>query len=953
MSNVGGKNYKRGSEWQKWDLHVHTPASYAWDDPRGDETYKKIIKRMNESDVAAFAITDYWTFDGFKKLMEIDGGLSGDDKLKKTVFPGIELRFDILTDDQDKKRVNFQAIFNIDDGLDKALYRINQFYKHLKLSSTEKIIDEQSFIDIAKDYPEDVLQELTGKKQSACEKEDYLMAGYKSCYVSYDCLIGVLNKSKDLRDNLFISAPWDKYGGISRIDPLLRDDIKKKLTKLADILETGKEETIKLFLLDKDLLKNKSWSTSWRQFLDKKIKPCICGSDAKKVNDIGLYPENKACWIKSESTFEGLKQITYEPKLRVKIQKNNPRESQTYARIDRYSINFPGNLKIQDSESDEESDFCIKGKDEIYFSDNLTCIIGGRGSGKSSLIHLLYNALEGRDSERLRKISSPLIDLKLSPDPLSKINELVDVDVPLSTEFFLQNEIEKFAKDISQMSELIRHRLNRLSSINTEDGSPKATKELKSLKEKQSLHQLGEKWNGSSSRIDELIDAHDNITSLDQKISGIKRRIKTLKTQTEVIKSEKYKTLREEVKSIALEISNFKNYESEYTQVVKELSSVVKSASKLDWNEYKSQSVLDELIRNIGDYKTKLRGVFKKAERVYKEKKCENSLRMKKEELKSYLKEKKLSPENIEELTDATEQINKLDNQIRVFESQKEIHKDVYKRKNNILEEYKSDHGGYRDRFFKVAGKLQKSLKGLKFSKNKHEITFHPRINESILENKVVDFIKSNNTSKTLLSSDNIKSVIFGNSDTSAFVGNKEKIVEAVNTCDKATIHTKVLKELLNDSGFTEGLHLRIVKYFFDINNIQIQTKLGDKPLQNTSFGERCGIVMGIVLVAGTNPIVIDQPEDNLDGKFISNVLVPLLRKQKRNRQIILITRDANIVIGGDSELIEILEEDDDRTILIPSTIENKSNRSRYIWILDGGEQAFQQREKKYGLLVK
>jgi len=60
--------------------------------------------------------------------------------------------------------------------------------------------------------------------------------------------------------------------------------------------------------------------------------------------------------------------------------------------------------------------------------------------------------------------------------------------------------------------------------------------------------------------------------------------------------------------------------------------------------------------------------------------------------------------------------------------------------------------------------------------------------------------------------------------------------------------------------------------------------------------------------------------------------------------------RDANIVIGGDSELIEILEEDDGKTMIIPSTIENKSNRSKYIWILDGGEEAFQKREREYFL---
>ena len=164
-------------------------------------------------------------------------------------------------------------------------------------------------------------------------------------------------------------------------------------------------------------------------------------------------------------------------------------------------------------------------------------------------------------------------------------------------------------------------------------------------------------------------------------------------------------------------------------------------------------------------------------------------------------------------------------------------------------------------------------------------------------------------------------------------------------------MHTQIIMELIGDSAFVEKLYLRMQQSHFNIN-IRIQTKLGEKLLQNTSFGERCGIVIAIALVAGTNPIVIDQPEDNLDGKYISRVLVPLIRAQKQKRQIILITRDANITIGGHSELILILDKEDKGSVLLPSTIENNTIRPKYIWILDGGEIAFQKREQKYSFQI-
>ena len=89
-----------------------------------------------------------------------------------------------------------------------------------------------------------------------------------------------------------------------------------------------------------------------------------------------------------------------------------------------------------------------------------------------------------------------------------------------------------------------------------------------------------------------------------------------------------------------------------------------------------------------------------------------------------------------------------------------------------------------------------------------------------------------------------------------------------------------------------------------------------------------------------------------MDGKYISDVLVPLIRKQKTNRQIILITRDANIVIGSDAELIHILEIENEKTEFYPATIENKTCRDKYIWILDGGEKAFLKRERRYNIIT-
>ena len=93
--------FKKGSEWRKWDLHIHSPASFFW---KGGKTLhnlsakekrtelNKFIDAINKSDVAVFSLMDYWTFDWY---IELRNFIKDNPKLlQKTIFPGIELRIE-------------------------------------------------------------------------------------------------------------------------------------------------------------------------------------------------------------------------------------------------------------------------------------------------------------------------------------------------------------------------------------------------------------------------------------------------------------------------------------------------------------------------------------------------------------------------------------------------------------------------------------------------------------------------------------------------------------------------------------------------------------------------------------------------------------------------------------------------------------------------------------------
>ena len=130
----------------------------------------------------------------------------------------------------------------------------------------------------------------------------------------------------------------------------------------------------------------------------------------------------------------------------------------------------------------------------------------------------------------------------------------------------------------------------------------------------------------------------------------------------------------------------------------------------------------------------------------------------------------------------------------------------------------------------------------------------------------------------------------------------------------------------------------------------QIYVLYDNKPVESSSFGQRCTAVIVVLLLLGNTPIVIDEPEAHLDSSLIAKYLVELIKARKKHRQIIFATHNANFVINGDAELIHCLSMDDSKVTKIDSTtIEDLAHRERLL-ALEGGKEAFHQREKRYGI---
>lgn len=124
------------------------------------------------------------------------------------------------------------------------------------------------------------------------------------------------------------------------------------------------------------------------------------------------------------------------------------------------------------------------------------------------------------------------------------------------------------------------------------------------------------------------------------------------------------------------------------------------------------------------------------------------------------------------------------------------------------------------------------------------------------------------------------------------------------------------------------------------------------KSLFQLSLGQQQAILLAILLQSKSSaPLVIDQPEDNLDSEFIYKTIVANLRRIKESRQVIVVSHNANIAVLGDAELIVPLKSTNVRsTIIERGSIDKKATRKLCCEILEGGERAFVQRKKIYGL---
>jgi len=153
-------------------------------------------------------------------------------------------------------------------------------------------------------------------------------------------------------------------------------------------------------------------------------------------------------------------------------------------------------------------------------------------------------------------------------------------------------------------------------------------------------------------------------------------------------------------------------------------------------------------------------------------------------------------------------------------------------------------------------------------------------------------------------------------------------------------------------------------EFLMDLESFEIPTKITislntGAPLQpnfkdtnHLSVGQKCTAILTLILMESPYPLIVDQPEDDLDNSYIFDDIVQKLRAEKERRQFIIATHNANIPILGDAEQIIVLAASDERidqNQIKKGSIDDVSLKEPVEKILEGGRQAFELRKMKYG----
>ena len=917
-----------GTRWYKCDFHLHTMSSECYTEKN---TYEEWVNEVCKKGLNCIAVTDHNDYRAIDTVREIG------QKKGITVFSGVEVTCDT-------SKIHILVLFDVD----KTQENVRDFLNRLDIDSDiigKSIGTSQPVFDVCK----------LAKEKGALVIAAHIDEPASISKMAPQQLQKLLNEDYIDAVQVVNSKEWEEYATTKDKQKLFDALTKKYGPSLSEeIIET------------------------WRKTYDKVLKariPMIAASDNPSEagsTKHGLWGIGRRfTWIKMDKnpTLESVRQAFLSADGRVCIDN----ESETIP--ERIPELWIKSLEITDTTINPQGRAI-----SLDFNPQLNCVIGGRGSGKSSVVRTLTGGLQlaDRSSESiqaeqdnyykrvktdsktgeslgiLRDKSQIVIemvrnnglykvvvsDIKSSKDQDRKIYRYNDEEQDwieiegnflefMKAQVYTQKEIFEIAKDSEALLKIIDQEIEEVATLKAK--RVKAFDEV--IGKKKEIHEFELLCSGEEMLKTEIKDLDDQITLF--KKSGISDQIEAVQN---------YSNEEAEINRIKRLLSE---YETKLTNAVNSLPSL---ELKIETDKCSKElaGIYDVISQKVGDELNKVSLAITEIKNIQESidvlltdsewLKKKNDTQTAFDKVKSDLEEKNIEVTKLGELMNLkTEKEQQL---LQIGETKKKL-KAANGELRSLVKQYEQQLIALR----KAREEFVSTVLG---DDDNVQINFIPAANRESFEKEVKDLIGKDGV-RVNEDIQKLEEIVFG----------KKGIEEYRNIISQIRADQE-LKESFS-ATFKKAIRELDTDKFYRLEELIPNDELvvsykpegGKKfvPLSTASAGQKTTAILTFILAYGNVPLILDQPEDDLDNKLVYELVVKRLKIAKRNRQIIVITHNANIPVNGDAEYITSMDSD---SVSVrkkyEGTLDQAEIRSEICDVMEGSEFAFSMRAHKYHL---
>ncbi len=919
----------RGNRWYKTDLHLHTPASKCFKDQ--NVTPNQWVARCLEQNLNVVAVTDHNTGAYIDEIKEA----SKDTDL--TVFPGVEVtcgesKVHILVIFDKDKGTQFVEDFLLSIGIEREAFAASEAFTPLSSFELLKKVEEKGGIAIPAH-----IDEYNGL-----------------CEVAYAH-----------REELFTTS---LFSGVQIVHKMFTYNNVPKL-EIENVLanyynRSVSEETFRKWKVTAQLARthNKAILT----FSDNPDSP---GDSKHGLWGIG----NRFTWIKMDEgvSLESLRQALLLPEHR--IRNDFFAEAAPY----NYPDSWIKSLKINNTELNEnEVDFS--------FNPQMTTIIGGRGTGKSSLLRFI------------RGVFNKISDLKglsnLSEDQQNFFKVRQNDNGVLKKDSFLEMLIVRFGKefkvylsdfnksvpetvlvyeyDDKQKEYLQIENRDILSVFNIDIFSQKqifeVAKKPNALREridtpirevsamKEELNNLKSKYLEQSSKVRRIKLSIERKNKLIAEINDKKEQISSFKESGLESLIDRYKNYNSQFSELKVLFKQLTHKENLITSLTDQLSFKEVPKTENIPSEFKKE--VDLIINDTLEQYTKIQSIIEDAQtrttkliHEYKEKlnKTEwsqsySQIKMDFDTTKNSLIEKGIT--DLTKLQSVTEELNSLEESLKSIIELEETLENEIEKQNRIRDEF-------IDKRKQITSKRREFVSNVISDEDNIRIEIKPCRDWQNFKELFRRIIQ-----KETSYDDDINKIV-----ETCFTGG-DVILNIAKLVDE-------FKKIRGESSSNLELGGRMLNVIKGLNEEQLdeltllipEDEIGIKykpngsnsfkVLTNASAGQKTSAILTFLLSFGETPLLLDQPEDDLDNHLIYDLIVERLKRTKERRQIIVVSHNANIPVNGDSEWVICMDSEvSGIRVLCNGAVEEEIVKREICDVMEGGENAFKLRARRYNI---